>query len=99
VSDLNAVSCENCLFFERHPAFETQIVGECRVAPPAISTSTSDLHGGIWPLVTPEKWCGCFVWDDLLLRGQYKDAVATFRAAWGQEEQVVSDQDATQSSL
>ena len=81
MSDPNEVSCANCLFWERLPQFENQEIGECRVCPPAISSSVS--NGGIWPYVMSDRWCGQFIWNDLALRGQYKDVIATFRAEWG----------------
>ena len=85
--DPNAVACGNCLYWDRLPQFENQQVGECRVCPPAITMSVDNLCGGVWPHVMDDKWCGQFVWDDLILRGQYKDAVATFRAAWGADKE------------
>ena len=82
MSDPNEVSCANCTFFEVFK--ENENYGECRASLPSIILPTqSIITGAVWATVEKTKWCGCFVWNDLILRSQYKDVIATFRATWG----------------
>jgi len=81
----NKVECKNCLYWVKLPQLEHH-GGECHVMPPAIAMGIDNLYGGVWPMVQGDKWCGHFVWNDLLLRSKYPDAIASFRAAWAGEE-------------
>lgn len=49
--------CKNCRFFE-DPTVVTN--GLCRIRPPE---SRND-GAGYWPEVSPEDWCGNFMWAD-----------------------------------
>ena len=45
--------CEDCQFF--------QDPNTCRINPPVVIAAGETVHHRMWPVVTPDDWCGRFV--------------------------------------